>query len=63
MSSADKIKTIDTDADGTLSRDEHAAGSQSMFTPMDADHDGALTTAEMQAGHDSMIGRQAKPGG
>lgn len=56
MTSADKIKAIDSNADGMLSREEHEAGSSSMFQKMDGDGDGALTAAEMQAGHDSMIG-------
>jgi Ca2+-binding EF-hand superfamily protein len=56
MSSADKIKAIDTNGDGMLSRDEHVAGSRSMFDKMDADHDGGITAAEMQAGHDKMMG-------
>ena len=55
-SSADKIKAIDTNSDGMLSRDEHVAGSRSMFEKMDADHDGGITAAEMQAGHDKMMG-------
>lgn len=57
MSSADKIKTIDGNADGTLSREEHEAGSQAMFAKMDADGDGRLTPAEMQAGHDKTMGK------
>lgn len=54
MSSADKIKEIDTDGDGRISAAEHAAGSQKMFAKMDADGDGKVTSAEMQAGHDKM---------
>src|SRR6185369_4533523 len=40
MSAAEKIKMIDTNADGVLSADEHAAGAKSMFDKMDTDHDG-----------------------
>jgi len=55
MSSADKIKEIDTDGDGKLSAAEHAAGSQKMFAAMDANGDGKVTEAEMQAGHDKAM--------
>lgn len=55
MSSADKIKEIDTDGDGRISAAEHAAGSAKMFTRMDADSDGKVTQAEMQAGHDKAM--------
>lgn len=55
MSSADKIKEIDTDGDGRLSAAEHAAGSAKMFARMDADGDGKVTAAEMQAGHDKVM--------
>ncbi|HYG06169.1 MAG TPA: hypothetical protein VD865_07115 [Stenotrophomonas sp.] len=54
MSSADKIKEIDSDGDGRLSAAEHAAGTQQMFAKLDANADGKLTEAEMQAGHDAM---------
>jgi Ca2+-binding EF-hand superfamily protein len=55
MSAADKIKTIDTNADGVLTADEHAAGSRSMFDRMDTDKDGFLTKAEFDAGHAKMM--------
>jgi hypothetical protein len=55
MSSADKIKAIDTNADGMLSADEHATGSKAMFEKMDADKDGTLTKAEFDAGHAAML--------
>jgi Ca2+-binding EF-hand superfamily protein len=51
MSSAEKIKAIDTDGDGVLAAAEHAAGSRAMFEKMDTDKDGALTKAEFDAGH------------
>jgi Ca2+-binding EF-hand superfamily protein len=54
MSSAEKIKTMDTDGDGMLSTSEHDAGAQKMFTDMDANHDGSLSRAEMEAGHAAM---------
>lgn len=51
MSSAEKIKVIDTDGDGVISAAEHEAGSRSMFDKMDTDHDGSLTEQEIEAGH------------
>ena len=55
MSSAEKIKVIDTNGDGVLSAQEHEAGSHSMFDKMDADHDGRLTAEEIDAGHAKMM--------
>jgi Ca2+-binding EF-hand superfamily protein len=55
MSSADKIRVIDTNGDGALSAEEHEAGSRSMFQKMDSDRDGALTVAEIAAGHAAML--------
>jgi Ca2+-binding EF-hand superfamily protein len=54
-SSAAKIKTIDTDGDGTITAAEHEAGSKKMFEKMDKDHNGKLSAAEIQAGHDRMM--------
>jgi Ca2+-binding EF-hand superfamily protein len=55
MSAADKIKAIDTNHDGVLSADEHAAGSQMMFEKMDTDKDGFLSRSELDAGHAKMM--------
>jgi Ca2+-binding EF-hand superfamily protein len=55
MSSADKIKKIDTDGDGVLTAKEHADGSKKMFSKMDADRNGSLTAAEIKAGHEKMM--------
>jgi Ca2+-binding EF-hand superfamily protein len=55
MSSADKIKALDANGDGKLSRAEHEAGSDAMFTKMDANNDGFLSPAECTAGHDGMM--------
>ena len=54
MSSADKIKAMDTDGDGKLSSAEHDAGAAKMFTDMDGDKDGSLSKSEMDMGHDKM---------
>ena len=55
LSSADKIKAVDQDRDGTLTAAEHAYGARSMFEKMDANHDGVLTPEEMAAGHAAML--------
>ncbi|MEO8503588.1 MAG: EF-hand domain-containing protein [Acidobacteriota bacterium] len=55
MSSADKIKVIDTDGDGVLTAAEHAAGARSMFDAMDTDKDGSLSKAELEAGHAKLM--------
>ena len=56
MASAEKIKAVDSDGDGQLSRDEHAQGAKTMYDQMDGDHDARLTPGEMQAGHDAKMG-------
>lgn len=48
MSSAQKIRKLDSDNDGALTRAEYVDGSQKMFRKLDADGDGYLTAAEMQ---------------
>ena len=55
MSSADKIKEIDTNGDGVLSAEEHVAGSKAMFDAMDTDKDGFVSKAELAAGHQRMM--------
>jgi hypothetical protein len=55
VSSADRIKQIDTNGDGIMSADEHAANARSMFSRMDTNQDGQLTAAELKAGHKRMV--------
>ena len=55
MPAADKIKVIDSDGDGILTAEEHAAGSRAMFEKMDTNKDGFLTLRELAAGHASMM--------
>lgn len=54
MSSAEKISVIDTNGDGRISRAEHEAGSEKMFTRMDTNDDGSLSKEECEAGHKEM---------
>lgn len=51
MSSADKIKKMDSNGDGKLSASEHEAGSRDMFARSDANQDGSVTAEEMKAAH------------
>jgi Ca2+-binding EF-hand superfamily protein len=55
MTSADKIKTMDTDGDGKMSAAEHDAGAASMFTKMDVDANGSISRAEMEKGEHEMM--------
>ncbi|MES1158237.1 MAG: hypothetical protein ABUL67_03960 [Haliangium ochraceum] len=59
MSAAQKIKVVDTDGDGVLTTEEHAAGSKLMFEKMDTDQDGALTRSELEAGHAKLMSGSA----
>ena len=49
-SSAEKIRVIDQNGDGKLSKAEHDAGTESMFAKMDKDGDGFLSKAECDEG-------------
>lgn len=51
ISSAEKLRQLDSDADGALTRAEYASGSQRMFRKLDTNSDGVLTAAEMQPEH------------
>jgi len=55
MSTSEKMKTVDTNGDGTVSADESAAGAEKLFDKMDTDHDGYLTKSELAAGHSKMM--------
>ena len=60
MSSADKIKAVDTDGNGTLTAAEHEAGAKKMFEMMDTDKDGFLSKSELAAGHARLMKKPAK---
>ena len=57
---ADKhFKMMDTNADGKISRAEHAAGAKQMFTQCDTNRDGTVTATEMQV---ATAAKGEKPG-
>lgn len=58
LSSADKIKAVDTNGDGILTAQEHGAGSQDMFARMDTNRDSILTEDELRTGHARLLGGQ-----
>jgi Ca2+-binding EF-hand superfamily protein len=47
----EKFKMMDTNSDGRVSREEHAAGAHAKFGKLDANSDGIVTTNELDAGH------------
>jgi Ca2+-binding EF-hand superfamily protein len=55
LSSAEKIKAVDTNGDGVLTAEEHAAGSKRMFDTMDTNRDGFLGKEEVEMGHEKML--------
>ena len=60
LKAAEKIKVVDTNADGVLSAEEHTAGATMMFTKMDTDKDGFLSKEEMAKGHAKMLHKKHK---
>lgn len=51
-SAADMIAEIDTDGDSRISRQEHTAAGEKMFTESDANGDGNIDMAEFEAAKD-----------
>jgi Ca2+-binding EF-hand superfamily protein len=60
IAASEKIKAIDTDGDGILTAEEHAAGARKMFEQMDTDRDGFLSKEELAAGHAKMLHKAAQ---
>ena len=56
-----EFKAMDTNGDGKVTREEHAAGARSMFQKMDANRDGKVTASEMEAAHRAIAGSDAAP--
>jgi Ca2+-binding EF-hand superfamily protein len=44
-----EVQMMDTNHDGKVSAEEHAAGARQMFATMDADQDGKVTATEMDS--------------
>ena len=49
-----EMDMMDTDHDGRVSEDEHAAGAKSMFARMDTNGDGTVTASEMDSAQHAM---------
>ncbi len=60
LSSAEKIRIIDSDENGELTAAEHAEGANRMFALMDLDTDGYLTRDELMSGHQEMLQKDAQ---
>ena len=54
------FKMMDTNADGKISRAEHATGAKQMFSECDANRDGMVTATEMQAATTAKGGKPGK---
>ena len=54
------FKAMDTNTDGKVSREEHAASALKMFTEADTNHDGQVTQSEMEIAHSKMAVEHAK---
>jgi len=56
------FEAMDTDGDGKISMDEHAAAGGRMFEKMDANGDNKVTAAEMTAAHQKVTGKKPEKG-
>jgi Ca2+-binding EF-hand superfamily protein len=55
MHGGGEFQMMDTNGDGKVSADEHAAGAKKMFEMMDVNKDGKVTAAEMDEAHERMM--------
>ena len=55
-----EFTAMDTNKDGKVSAEEHAAASKNMFDMMDPNSDGKVTAAEMTAAHPRITGTKTK---
>ncbi len=55
MPAAEMIKMCDKNGDGQVSKAEHVAHADAMFTKMDKDGDGFMSASECTAGHEAMM--------
>jgi Ca2+-binding EF-hand superfamily protein len=60
LTSAEKIRMVDTNRDGVLTATEHSEGAKKMFALMDLDTDGNLTKDEVVAGHQELLSKDDK---
>jgi Ca2+-binding EF-hand superfamily protein len=56
------FEKMDTNGDGKISPDEHAAATGQMFEKMDANSDNKVTAAEMTAAHQKITGKKPEKG-
>ena len=57
-----RFESMDTNHDGKVSMEEHAAAANKMFDKMDANNDGRVTASEMEAAHKAITGHKAEKG-
>ena len=55
MSAEEKIKAVDTNGDGMLSREEHETAIKTTFDEMDSNKDGSLSKSELKFGRNKMM--------
>jgi Ca2+-binding EF-hand superfamily protein len=57
-----RFVSMDTNHDGKVSMEEHAAAANKMFDKMDYNKDGRVTASEMEAAHKAITGHKAEKG-
>ena len=55
-----EFTAMDTNKDGKVSAEEHAAAAKKMFDTMDANRNGKVTATEMDAAHQRVTGKKPK---